>query len=198
MENSMEFIELQQLKTRIDVLNRKLEGQKLLNDRIVRRSITANISRYNLIDDIIYLLSIILGVPMLVFIYCSLHLPWSSGVALVVIMLCEMLLTYYSRKKANLKVLIGEDIILFGKNVLKMKISQTKQLYFFLPAYVLWICWFVYDVSVASQEFNLHISIVRGIIGLCIGMVVWYFIWRKQQRFINETLNQIEELTSEK
>ena len=106
MENSMEFIELQQLKTRIDVLNRKLEGQKLLNDRIVRRSITANISRYNLIDDIIYLLSIILGVPMLVFIYCSLHLPWSSGVALVVIMLCEMLLTYYSRKKANLKVKI--------------------------------------------------------------------------------------------
>ena len=35
MDNSMEFIELQQLKTRIDVLNRKLEGQKLLNDRII-------------------------------------------------------------------------------------------------------------------------------------------------------------------
>ena len=198
MENSMEFIELQQLKTRIDVLNRKLEGQKLLNDRIVRRSITANISRYNLIDDTTYLLSIILGVPMLVFIYWSLHLPWSSCVAIVVMMLCEMLLTYYSRKRANLKRLIGEDIILFGKNVLKMKISQNKQLYFFVPAYVLWICWFVYDVSVASQEFNFHISLVDWIIGFCIGIVIWYLIWRKQQRLIHETLNQIEELTSEK
>lgn len=197
MENNVEFIELQQLKTQVEVLNRKLEGQKLLNDSILRRSITTNISKYNMIDDATYLLSIFV-VVILAFVYRSLHLPLPSYVAFVLITLFGMPLTYYSRKRANLKMLIDEDIILFGKNLLKMRVFQKNLLYFSFPASMLWVCWFAYDFSIATQTFSFHRTVLGGVIGFGIGTSIWYFTWRKQQRLIKETLNQIEELTSEK
>ena len=190
--------ELENMRQQMATLKNKLNEQEILNDRIMRRSMKKEVSnitrRYNIIMAI--------GVLMVPYGYwCFVKLAGLSiffWIVTSIFMLICAGATFYNSRKISDPELMSHSLVEARKKVASAKKFESNWLLFGIPAVILWISWFFYEIyQIQGGDFNNGFfwgGCVGGIIGAVCGIKMHF----KTQHQYQDIIDQIEDLTSEK
>ena len=194
MQNDME---LESMRQQLDTLKEKLNQQDILNDHIIRRSMKKdvnNITRH-------YYIIIAIGLLMVPYGYwCFVKLCGLSyffWIATSIFMLICAGATFYNSRKISDPELMSHSLVEARKKVASAKKFESNWLLFGIPAVILWISWFFYEIyQIQGGDFNNGFfwgGCVGGIIGAFFGIKMHF----KTQRQYQDIIDQIEDLTKE-
>ena len=193
MQNDME---LESMRQQLDTLKEKLNQQDILNDHIIRRSMKKdvnNITRH-------YYIIIAIGLLMVPYGYwCFVKLCGLSyffWIVTSIFMLICVGATFYNSRKISDPELMSHSLVA-RKKVASAKKFESNWLLFGIPAVILWISWFFYEIyQIQGGDFNNGFfwgGCVGGIIGAVCGIKMHF----KTQRQYQEVIDQIEEIVAE-
>ena len=195
MEETLNTIELNEMKEQISLLRRKLEKETIVNEKLIRSSMRDKLKAVKRRSYI--LCAVVIGVcPLWANPIFDFHSIWFMGVTIAFLFIavayeiyCNQLLSTQNYVSGNL---IDEA----------RKLSRYKQLsrqwhWFSIPFLCIWLTWFYYEATTAAGFFAKNV-LIGGLIGGVIGGTIGLTIYRKGQKAINEVIEQIEELTGEK
>lgn len=192
MNNYMDSRELMEMKEQLSILNKKLEKETIVNDRLMRRAMKNKISkmqRHALIKGIF----IVLAMP---YIICCLHVigtsPWFNAVS-ICSLITALLYDYRIHKNLHSNEAMYGNLMEVRKKVLSIKQAYKNWLKISIPFIIIWFSWFLYEL------FQLpHIPkdvIFTGVVfGGTIGGIIGTLQYKKMQRTTDEILQQIEEM----
>ena len=192
MNNCMESRELMEMKEQLSILNKKLEKETIVNDRLMRRAMKNKISkmqRHALIKGIF----IVLAMPYSI---CCLHVigtsPWFNAVS-ICSLITALLYDYRIHKNLHSNEAMYGNLMEVRKKVLSIKQAYKNWLKISIPFIIIWFSWFLYEL------FQLpHIPkdvIFTGVVfGGTIGGIIGTLQYKKMQRTTDEILQQIEEM----
>jgi hypothetical protein len=194
MQNDME---LESMRQQLDTLKEKLNQQDILNDHIIRRSMKKdvnNITRH-------YYIIIAIGLLMVPYGYwCFVKLCGLSyffWIVTSIFMLICVGATFYNSRKISDPELMSHSLVEARKKVASAKKFESNWLLFGIPAVILWISWFFYEIyQIQGGDFNNGFfwgGCVGGIIGAVCGIKMHF----KTQRQYQEVIDQIEEIVAE-
>ena len=192
MQNDME---LESMRQQLDTLKEKLNQQDILNDHIIRRSMKKdvnNITRH-------YYIIIAIGLLMVPYGYwCFVKLCGLSyffWIVTSIFMLICVGATFYNSRKISDPELMSHSLVEARKKVASAKKFESNWLLFGIPAVILWISWFFYEIyQIQGGDFNNGFfwgGCVGGIIGAVCGIKMHF----KTQRQYQDIIDQIEEIT---
>ena len=195
MEELFNTTELNEMKEQISLLRRKLEKETIVNEKLIRSSMRDKLKAVKRRSYI--LCAVAIGAcPLWATPIFDFHSIWFMGVTIAFLFIavayeiyCNQLLSTQNYSNGNL---IDEA----------RKLNRYKQLsrqwhWFSIPFLCIWLPWFVYEATTAAGFFAKNV-LIGGLIGGVIGGTIGFTIYRKGQNAINEVIEQIEELTSEK
>ena len=192
MNNYMDSRELMEMKEQLSILNKKLEKETIVNDRLMRRAMKNKISkmqRHALIKGIF----IVLAMPYNI---CCLHVigtsPWFNAVS-ICSLITALLYDYRIHKNLHSNEAMYGNLMEVRKKVLSIKQAYKNWLKISIPFIIIWFSWFLYEL------FQLpHIPkdvIFTGVVfGGTIGGIIGTLQYKKMQRTTDEILQQIEEM----
>ena len=194
MQNDME---LESMRQQLDTLKEKLNQQDILNDHIIRRSMKKdvnNITRHYYIIIAIGLLMVPYGYWCFVKLCGLSYIFW---IATSIFMLICAGATFYNSRKISDPELMSHSLVEARKKVASAKKFESNGLLFGIPAVILWISWFFYEIyQIQGGDFNNGFfwgGCVGGIIGAVCGIKMHF----KTQRQYQEVIDQIEEIVAE-
>ena len=189
--------ELESMRQQMNTLKNKLNQQEILNDRVMRRSMR------NEVNTITRRYYIIMAVGLFMVPYGYWSFVKLAGLSLFfwivtsIFMLICVGATYYTCRKINDPNLMNRNLVEARKKVASAKKFEADWLFFGIPAVVLWLGWFLYEV------YQIHGGAIGngffwgGCIGGIIGAICGLSLNFKTQRQYQEIINQIEDITAE-
>lgn len=188
--------ELENMRQQMTTLKNKLNKQEIVNDSLIRRSMSNEVNtitrRYNII--------IILAIFMVPYSYwCFVKLSGFSmafWIGTSVFMLICAVATFYNIRKISDPSLMNHSLVEARKKVASAKKFDVDWLKFGIPAVILWFAWFVYEIYLQNNDLANGLfwgGCVGGIIGAICG-IKFHF---KTQRQYQDIIDQIEDLTTE-
>ena len=198
MENTFISHELEEMRSQISALKKKLEKQTIVNEEHIRRSMKSKMSDINRTVTATIFLGIFALIYCTWFFYsqeCSMSFVISTAVMLLV---C-------------LGLTIGQRITLGRIDFSQGNLIDTAQILgnikthyqnwhkIAIPVGVIWFAWLMYEMTnVLGMSSSMAIGFCCGaVIGGIIGGITGYRINRKVVRKATEILEQIEELQKE-
>lgn len=192
--------ELELMRQQLAILNKKLEGQEIVNDRLMREAMK---NKMSWIKKFIWTEIIIVPISILIFLLIAVCFHLSFGPVVVVGILCviDVVLDYKINKIGDEEFLQG-NLTETATKLIRMKKLRVIQIAVEIPVLIIWAIWFSIDFFYhIPSEGSMHGVMVAGIIGGgiggIIGAVVVYIILRKMQHTNDEVISQIQELTKE-
>ena len=194
--NNNDF-DLENMRQQMTTLKNKLYQQEIVNDRLIRRSMRNEV---NTIARRYYIIMAI-GLFMIPYGYwCFVKLGGLSlffWIVTSIFMLVCVGATYYTLRKINDPDMMNRNLVEARKKVACAKKFEANWLFFGIPAVVLWLGWFLYEV------YQIHGGAIDngffwgGCIGAIIGAICGLSINFKTQRQYQDIIDQIEDLTEE-
>ena len=193
----MNDMELENMRQQLGTLKKKLNEQEIVNDHLMRRSMRNEV---NTITRRYYIIMAI-GLFMIPYGYwcfvklCGLSLFF--WIVTSIFMLVCAGATYYTNHKISDPDLMNHNLVEARKKVASAKKFEANWLFFGIPAVVLWLGWFLYEV------YQLHGGALGnglfwgGCIGGIIGAICGLSINFRTQRQYQEIIDQIEDITSD-
>ena len=192
-----ENFDLENMRQQMTTLKNKLNQQEIVNDRFVRRSMRNEV---NTITRRYYII-MALGLFMIPYGYWCFVKLCSLSVFFWIVTSIFMLIcagaTYYTLRKINDPDMMNRNLVEARKKVACAKKFEANWLFFGIPAVVLWLGWFLYEV------YQIHGGAIDngffwgGCIGAIIGAICGLSINFKTQRQYQDIIDQIEDLTAE-
>ena len=188
--------DLENMRQQMTTLKNKLNHQEIVNDRLIRRSMR------NEVNTIARRYYIIMAVGLLMVPYgywCFVKLTGLSiffWIVTSIFMLVCAGATYYTLRKINDPNMMNRNLVEARKKVASAKKFEVNWLFFAIPAVVLWLGWFLYEV------YQIHGGAIGngffwgGCIGGIIGAICGLSLNFKTQRQFQDIIDQIEDLTS--
>ncbi len=189
--------DLENMRQQMNTLKNKLDQQEIVNDRLVRRSMRNEV---NTITRRYYIIMAI-GLFMIPYGYwcfvklCGLSLLF--WIVTSIFMLICAGATFYTYRKISDPDMMNHNLVEARKKVASAKKFEANWLFFGIPAVVLWLGWFLYEV------YQLHGGALGnglfwgGCIGGIIGAICGLSINFRTQRQYQDIIDQIEDLTSD-
>ena len=189
--------ELESMRQQMNTLKNKLNQQEILNDRVMRRSMR------NEVNTITRRYYIIMAVGLFMVPYGYWSFVKLAGLSLFfwivtsIFMLICIGATYYTCRKINDPNLMNRNLVEARKKVASAKKFEADWLFFGIPAVVLWLGWFLYEV------YQIHGGAIDngffwgGCIGGIIGAICGLSLNFKTQRQYQAIIDQIEDITAE-
>ncbi len=189
--------ELESMRQQMNTLKNKLNQQEILNDRVMRRSMR------NEVNTITRRYYIIMAVGLFMVPYGYWSFVKLAGLSLFfwivtsIFMLICAGATYYTCHKINDPNLMNRNLVEARKKVASAKKFEADWLFFGIPAVVLWLGWFLYEV------YQIHGGAIDngffwgGCIGGIIGAICGLSLNFKTQRQYQAIIDQIEDITAE-
>ena len=189
--------ELESMRQQMNTLKNKLNQQEILNDRVMRRSMRNEV---NTITRRYYIIMAV-GLFMVPYGYwCFVKLGGLSlffWIVTSIFMLICVGATYYTCRKINDPNLMNRNLVEARKKVASAKKFEADWLFFGIPAVVLWLGWFLYEV------YQIHGGAIDngffwgGCIGGIIGAICGLSLNFKTHRQYQAIIDQIEDITAE-
>ena len=189
--------ELESMRQQMNTLKNKLNQQEILNDRVMRRSMR------NEVNTITRRYYIIMAVGLFMVPYGYWSFVKLAGLSLFfwivtsIFMLICVGATYYTCRKINDPNLMNRNLVEARKKVASAKKFEADWLFFGIPAVVLWLGWFLYEV------YQIHGGAIDngffwgGCIGGIIGAICGLSLNFKTQHQYQAIIDQIEDVTAE-
>ena len=192
-----ENFNLEEMRQQMTTLTNKLNQQEIVNDRLIRRSMRNEVSninrRYNIIMAI--------GILMVPYGYwCFVKLVGLSiffWIATSIFMLICAGATFYNSRKISDPGLMSHSLVEARKKVASAKKFESNWLLFGIPAVILWMGWFFYEIYQIQGGDFYNGFFLGGCIGGIIGAIIGIKIHFKTQRQYQDVIDQIEDLTAE-
>lgn len=194
MENIIDNNGLEEMKAQMAILKNKIEGQTMLNERLMRRAMNDRMSfvRRMVVWDVVMVIVCI--VSMYAFMkLCGLSLLFFV-VSVVLFSWCLVSSAYVNRIKES--ELLEGDLLKTGEKLVRMKRQRVRLMIINLPLALAWAAWYGYEMVVFETAWGGEPRII--IVGLCVGLVVGLTIglriFRKMQQANDIVIQQIEEM----
>lgn len=192
------YNEFEEMKAQLALLNKKLEQETIVNERLIRRSMkekASSLRRKAIIESVVSLI----GIPYFIWVMPNL-VGLSTGFCLFVCFMLALALgyNYYIHSHFRPDEFVYGDLIKARKDTLMLKRFYSNWLKFIgIPFIIVFIGWFAYEVSQHFQGEELQ-SILGGMtIGLVLGVIIGSYQYLKTQRMADDILTQIEELSED-
>jgi type VI protein secretion system component VasF len=189
--------QLEEMRQQLTTLKSKLNKQEIVNDRLVRRSMrneVSNITRR-------YYILMALAVLMVPYGYWSFvvlsHLSIAFWIGTSVFMLVCAIATFYNSRKISDPGLMSHSLVEARRKVASAKKFDADWLLFGIPAVILWLGWFFYEVYLQNNGTLVNGLFWGGCFGGVIGATIGFKIHFKTQRQYQEIIDQIEDLTAD-
>ena len=196
-ENNVNDMELEAMHRQMNTLKNKLNQQEIVNDRLMRRSMRNEV---NTIARRYYIIMAI-GLFMIPYGYwCFVKLSGLSiffWIITSIFMLVCASATYYTLRKINDPNMMNRNLVEARKKVASAKKFEANWLFFGIPAVVLWLGWFLYEVYQIHGGALGNGFFWGGCIGGIIGAICGLSLNFRTQRQYQDIIDQIEDLTSE-
>lgn len=183
--------ELEEMRSQIAILNRKIEKEAIISDKLMRKVMKANISVVNR-NYIVAMVAALFGIP-----YCF----WAFGLAGIsvwfriatsVFLLVALVYAYVTGKDMRDRNLMNENLLEVRRKVAKARKTYRDWLKIALPLISVWLLWFFYIVFDKIHNYDLAIG---GAVGVCLGLALGLKLRSKTMRAYREIIGQIDELT---
>ena len=189
--------ELENMRQQMTTLKNKLNQQEIVNDRLVRRSMRNEVNNINRRYNIIMALCVLM-VPYGYWCFVKLcGLSFFFWIVTSIFMLVCVGATYYTLRKINDPNLMNHDLVEARKKVASAKKFEANWLFFGIPAVVLWLGWFLYEVYQLHGGAFSNGLFWGGCIGGIIGAICGLSLNFKTQRQYQDIIDQIEDITSD-
>ena len=189
--------ELESMRQQMNTLKNKLNQQEILNDRVMRRSMR------NEVNTITRRYYIIMAVGLFMVPYGYWSFVKLAGLSLFfwivtsIFMLICVGATYYTCRKINDPNLMNRNLVEARKKVASAKKFEANWLFFGIPAVILWLGWFLYEVYQIHGGALGNGFFWGGCIGGIIGAICGLSLNFKTQRQYQAIIDQIEDITAE-
>ena len=189
--------DLENMRQQMTTLKNKLNKQEIVNDRLMRRSMR------NEVDTITRRYYVIMAVGLFMVPYGYWCFVKLSGLSIFFWIITSIFMlicagaTYYTLRKINDPNMMNRNLVEARKKVASAKKFEANWLFFGIPAVVLWLGWFLYEV------YQIHGGAIGngffwgGCIGGIIGAIGGLSLNFKTQRQYQDIIDQIEDITSE-
>ena len=192
------YNEFEEMKAQLALLNKKLEQETIVNERLIRRSMkekASSLRRKAIVESIISLIMI----PYFIWVMPQL-IGLSTSFCLFV---CFMLVlaigyNYYIHSHFRPDEFVYGDLIKAKKNTLMLKKFYANWLKLIgIPFIIVFLGWFAFEIKQHFQGEELQ-SILGGMaIGIVLGVIIGTYRYLKTQRMADDILTQIEELSED-
>lgn len=188
MDNSFE---LQQLKEQFNILNRSLNNQQIINERLIRASIESKVRNIN--SDRRKIMAIaILGIIAIIADHYLVNWSWLFTAVTIVFLLVAVLYNIYFRLGINNADALNADLIDMRLRTLRFKKMQSRWLWFSIPFLVVWLTWLLYETL--NMVYDPIPTIIGAAIGLVLGLAFGIKQYQRTQRQAKEIISDIENL----
>ena len=192
------YNEFEEMKAQLALLNKKLEQETIVNERLIRRSMkekASSLRRKAIVESIISFIMI----PYFIWVMPQL-IGLSTGFCLFVCFMLALALgyNYYIHSHFRPDEFVYGDLIKAKKNTLMLKKFYANWLkYIGIPFIIVFLGWFAFEIKQHFQGEELQ-SILGGMaIGLVLGVIIGTYRYLKTQRMADDILTQIEELSED-
>ena len=189
--------QLEEMREQMATLKKKLEQQKIVNDRVIRQSMKKRVDN---ITRRYYILAA-LGVFMIPYGYWAFVMLSGFSIAFwigtCVFMLICSIATYYNSRNVSNADLMHNNLVDVRRRMARAKKFDSDWLLIGIPAIILWLIWLFYEIYKIDHNL-LHQPLFWGCcVGGIIGAVIGFSIHFKTQRQYQEIIDQIEDFTKE-
>lgn len=194
MKNIIANNGLEEMKAQMAILKNKIEGQTMLNERLMRRAMN---DRMSLVRRMV-VLDVVMVIVCIAAMYAFMKLGCLSLLCFVsiVVLLCWAIVSsaYINRIKES--ELLEGDLLKTCEKLVKMKRLRVRLLMINIPLCLAWIVWYSYEMTsfAAARGVNTRSMIVGLCVGLVVGFIIGLMKLRKMQRANDIVIQQIEEM----
>ena len=196
-ENNMNETQFEDMRQQLSTLKKKLGEQEIVNDRLMRRSMRNEV---NTIARRYYVIMAV-GLFMVPYGYwCFVKLSGLSiffWIVTSIFMLICAGATYYTLRKINDPNLMNRNLVEARKKVASAKKFEANWLLFGIPAVILWLGWFLYEVYQIHGGALGNGFFWGGCIGGIIGAICGLSLNFRTQHQYQDIIDQIEDVTAE-
>ena len=192
MDNYMDSRELMEMKEQLSILTKKLEKETIVNEKLMRRATKEKISkmqRHALIKGI----AIALAVPYSLACMYYLGTSWCLNAVTICLLIFALYSDYRIHRNLRSNEAMQGNLLEVRKKVLRIKQAYKDWIKFSIPVTLVWIVWFLYEVS-QQAHVSKYAVIIGAVIGGIIGGILGTIEYKKMQRDADEILEQIEEV----
>ncbi|MBQ9255115.1 MAG: hypothetical protein IJ180_10140 [Bacteroidales bacterium] len=193
-EDKMMNDELMQMKKQIQILHNKLEKQQIVNEKIFRNSVKNSMKIFNDMDKYSLVVAFILLVLCMSVSYFLFDKILYSLIFFLFVICMETFVYFYSRKEFKTNDIMTNDIVELSKKILHMKKIQDKFLAIDIFMAIVFGFWFLYDWVNGLGHF-FKVNVYGGVFGLVVGLALWWFGYRRQQKILKNVISQLEQIT---
>ncbi|MBR5687838.1 MAG: hypothetical protein IKX36_07760 [Prevotella sp.] len=192
--NNNDF-ELENMREQMAALKKKLDKQEIVNDHIIRQSMTKAAGSINRT----YFWVIILGILMIPYGYWVFVMLAGFSIAFWIGTSIFMLVcagaTYYNKRNLNDANLMSNNLVETRRRIARAKKFDNDWLLFGIPALLVWLAWFFYEIYKLNHDLFYQPMFWGGCVGGVIGAVIGLSIHFKNQRQYKEIIDQIDDMT---
>ena len=192
------YNEFEEMKAQLALLNKKLEQETIVNERLIRRSMkqkASSLRRKAIIESVVSLIMI----PYFIWVMPQL-IGLSTGFCMFVCFMLALAIgyNYYIHSHFRPDEFVYGDLVKAKKNTLMLKKFYANWLKFIgIPFIIVFLGWFAFEIKQHFQGEELQ-SILGGMaIGLVLGVIIGTYRYLKTQRMADDILTQIEELSED-
>ena len=184
------------MREQLNLLNRKLEKEHILNEQILRKSMHKDIAKMRRWEKWSGLAAPVVMAPFMILMYTFLHLSLTFTLVTYAFFCMVSYFTWYKWKSLDRNELLSGNLIETSQKLLRMHRFNTKWTLYGIPFLILWFCWFCVELKMAKGDVSvLNGAFVGGIVGGLIGGGCGLYAHLKTQRTLKETIKDIENLT---
>lgn len=183
------------MKAQLHLLKEKLNKESILNERIIRRAMNEKASKLRRKAYIECIATLVLigyfGIWPPHFLPLSIGLRTFVCLFLLLIIACNIYIlhTFHPQK------FINESLVEARRETLHLKNIYSRWLMFFgIPFILIFISAYVYEIHQQFQGHELHMLLASVAIGVSIGLCIGLWKHTRDQKRINELLQQLKEL----
>jgi uncharacterized membrane protein len=192
----MSEFEMNEMRQQMNILKKKLEQQEIVNEKLIRQSMRKNMRSINRRNFILTAIAILM-VPYSYWVfYKMVGFSMAFWIGTSIFMLICAGANIWNNRNLNSSSLMSGDLLEASKHVAHAKKFDTQWLLFGIPAVLLWLAWFVYEVYRVNGPDDMMPLLLGGGFGGVIGLICGFRIYYKTQQQYQEIINQIEDLTN--
>ena len=189
---------LEEMKEQLTLLHHKLENERIVNDRLIRRVISRNAGRINR-DGLFITLVAALGIPYCIAIFWWMGISWAFTIVTSLFFIIAIVYTRYNLNMVRTEHLAACTLAEVTQRIVRMKRLYARWLRFSIPFLIIWAIWFAYEIMslVGTSAEERRAILIGGAVGGAIGIVLGITTYRRTQRLANEILDGIKDCTTE-
>lgn len=204
MNNNQDNLnELEQLREQMAVFKAKVNKQEIINEQLVRHSMTSKLSW---IKKFVWVE--ILSVPFLLAVFALLHAnegySWWLYAFLAIGLIADVVGDYRINNISK-EHLMSNDLMETSQRLVMMKKYRNSWFIAGIIFVIIWLVWFcietvlLLDMGCTNPDHATVVSIIVGalVLGGLIGMGIAWLIFRKMQKTNNQVIEQINQITSD-